>query len=68
MVTSLLMHGRLPYGRGLAGREEYKAKRAFYTIKKSINTEVPIRTWLKIFRSIIEPTALYGSEVWGPLD
>ena len=43
-----------------------KAKRAFYTINKSINTQLPIRAWLKIFKSIIEPIALYASEVWGP--
>ena len=42
-----------------------KAKRSFYAIKRSINTELPITTWLKIFKSIIEPIALYGSEVWG---
>ncbi len=28
--------------------------------------EIPIRIWLKIFHSVIEPIALYGSEVWGP--
>ncbi len=44
-----------------------KARRAFYAIKKSIQIEVPIRIWLKIFQSVIEPIALYGSEVWGPL-
>lgn len=44
-----------------------KARRAFYTIKKSIQIEIPIRIWLKIFQSVIEPIALYGSEVWGPL-
>lgn len=42
-----------------------KAKRAFYAIKKSIQIELPVTTWLKIFQSIIEPIALYGSEVWG---
>ena len=44
-----------------------KARRAFYAIKKSIQIEIPIRIWLKIFQSVIEPIALYGSEVWGPL-
>ncbi len=28
---------------------------------------MPIRIWLKIFQSVIEPIALYGSEVWGSL-
>ncbi len=40
---------------------------AFYAIKKSIQIEIPIRIWLKIFQSVIEHIALYGSEVWGPL-
>ena len=44
-----------------------KARRAFYAIKKSIQIDIPIRIWLKIFKSVIEPIALYGSEVWGPL-
>ena len=44
-----------------------KARRAFYAIKKSTHVDIPIRTWLKIFQSVIEPIALYGSEVWGPL-
>ena len=44
-----------------------KARRAFYAIKKSTQVDIPIRTWLKIFQSVIEPIALYGSEVWGPL-
>ncbi len=44
-----------------------KARRAFYAIKKSIQIEIPIRIWLKIFQSVLEPIALYGSEVWGPL-
>lgn len=35
--------------------------------KKSIQIEIPVRIWLKIFQSVIEPIALYGSEVWGPL-
>ena len=35
--------------------------------RKSITFDIPIRTWLKIFQSILEPIALYGSEVWGPL-
>ena len=44
-----------------------KARRAFYAIKKQVKMDIPIRIWLKIFKSIIEPIALYGSEVWGPL-
>ncbi len=44
-----------------------KARRALYAIKQSIQIEIPIRIWLKIFYSVIEPIALYGSEVWGPL-
>ena len=28
---------------------------------------IPILIWLKIFKSVIQPIALYGSEVWGPL-
>jgi len=44
-----------------------KARRAFYAINKSIQIEIPMRIWLKIFQSVIEPIALYGSEVWGPL-
>ncbi len=34
-----------------------KARRAFYAIKKSIQIEIPIRIWLKIFQSVIEPIA-----------
>ena len=44
-----------------------KARRAFYAIKRQIPVEIPIRIWLKLFESVIEPIALYGSEVWGPL-
>ena len=42
-----------------------KARRVFYAIKRNIKIEIPI--WLKMFQSVIEPIALYGSEVWGPL-
>ena len=45
-----------------------KACRAFYAIKQQIAVELPIRIWLKLFEAIIEPIALYGSEVWGPLN
>ncbi len=44
-----------------------KARRAFYAIKQQCPKEIPIRIWLKILESVIEPIALYGSEVWGPL-
>ena len=43
-----------------------KARRAFYAIKRNINFNIPIRIWLKILESVIEPIALYGCEVWGP--
>ena len=46
---------------------ETKGIRAFYTIKKSSNIDIPVRIWLKMFKSIIEPILLNGSEVWGPL-
>ena len=44
-----------------------KARRAFYTIKRNIKLNIPIRIWLKILKSDIEHIALYGCEVWGPL-
>ncbi len=45
-----------------------KARRALYAIKKKfINIEIPLPIWCKIFDSVIQPIALYGSEVWGPL-
>ena len=44
-----------------------KARRAFYTIKRKIPIDLPIKTWLKILNSVIEPIILYGSEIWGPL-
>ena len=28
---------------------------------------MPIKIWLKIFKTVIEPIVLYGSEVWGLL-
>ncbi len=43
-----------------------KAQRAFYAIKRSIKIDIPIQIWLKMFKAVIEPIALYGSEVWGP--
>ncbi len=36
-------------------------------IKNTIQHEILIQTWLKILKAIIEPIALYGSEIWGPL-
>ena len=45
-----------------------KARRALYAIKRKLQKIViPIKIWLKIFDSVIQPIALYGSEVWGPL-
>ncbi len=44
-----------------------KARRAFYAIKRNIKIDIPIRIWIKIIKSVIEPIALYGCEVWGPL-
>ncbi len=43
-----------------------KAKRVFYAIKISIKIDILVRIWLKLFKAVIEPIALYGSEVWGP--
>ena len=34
---------------------------------KGTKFNIPIRIWLKILESVIEPIALYGCEVWGPL-
>jgi hypothetical protein len=44
-----------------------KARRAFYAIKRNIKFDIPIRIWLKILESVIEPIALCGCEVGGPL-
>ena len=44
-----------------------KALRTFYAIKTQIQIEIPITIWLKRIDYVIEPIALYGSEVWGPL-
>jgi hypothetical protein len=43
------------------------ARRAVYAIKRNITFDIPIRIWLKILESVIDPIALYGCEVWGPL-
>jgi hypothetical protein len=44
-----------------------KVSWAFYAIKRNIKFDFPIRIWLEILESDIEPIALYGCEVWGPL-
>ncbi len=45
-----------------------KARRALYAIKKECQSiEIPLPIWCKIFDSVIQPIALYGSEVRGPL-
>ena len=45
-----------------------KARRALYAIKRKFyNIQIPIKIWSKIFDNVIQPIALYGSEVWGPL-
>jgi hypothetical protein len=40
-----------------------KARRAFYAIKRNIKFDIPIM----ISQSVVEPIALCGCEVWGPL-
>jgi hypothetical protein len=42
-----------------------KARSAFYPIKRNIKFDIPIKIWLKILESVIEPITLYGCEVWG---
>jgi hypothetical protein len=42
-----------------------KARSAFYAIKRNIKFDIPMRIWLKILESVIEPIALYGCEVSG---
>ena len=44
-----------------------KARRAFYAIRKSTKINIPIQIWLKMFKTVIQPIALYGSEIWGPM-
>ena len=45
-----------------------KARRAFYAIKSNIKFNIPIWIWLEsVIESVIEPIALCGCEVWGPL-
>ena len=36
-------------------------------MKRNIKLDIPIKIWQKIFDAVIEPIALYGCEVWGPL-
>ena len=36
-----------------------KARRAFYAIKRKLQFGIPIRTWLKILESVIEPVAFH---------
>lgn len=44
-----------------------KAKRSFYVTKHSVQIEIPIRPWFKIFNLVIGAAVLYGSELWGLL-
>ena len=45
-----------------------KAWKALHAIKrKCYNFQIPVKIWLKIFDSVIQPIALYSNEVWGPL-
>ena len=44
-----------------------KTRRAIYAIRRNIKLDIPIKIWQKIFDAVIEPIALYGCEVWGPL-
>jgi len=37
------------------------------SVHTHINIELPIPIWCNIFDSVIQPIALYGSEVWGPI-
>ena len=46
-----------------------KARRALHAIKRKFyNFQIPVKIWLKIFDSVIQPIALYSSEVWSPLN
>ena len=46
---------------------ERREGQAFYAIKRNIKLDIPIRIWLKILESVLEPIALYVCEVWDPL-
>ena len=37
-----------------------KARKAFYAIKRNVKLDIPIKIWLKILDSVIEPITLYG--------
>ena len=45
-----------------------KASRALFTIRSSMRElpGLPVRTYIKIFDTMVMPILLYGSEVWGP--
>lgn len=44
-----------------------KANRVIYAIKNKIKlSKLPIKLAIKIFKSLVVPILLYGSEVWGP--
>ena len=43
-----------------------KARRALKAIKRNTSFDIPVRIWLKILESVIEPITLCGCEVWGP--
>ncbi len=45
-----------------------KTRRPLTAIKRKFyKFQIQIKIWLKIFDSVIQPMAQYGSEVWGPL-
>ncbi len=35
-------------------------------LKEKVKIDIPVQIWLRLFKAVIEPIALYGSEVWGP--
>jgi hypothetical protein len=43
-----------------------KAQKAVFAMRKYIDNKTSIQIQLKLFRSLIQPILLYGSEVWGP--
>ena len=48
-------------------RERERETEARRAIKRNIQFDTPIRIWLKILESVIEPIALYCCEIWSPL-
>ena len=45
-----------------------KARGALHAIKTTFyDFQIPVKIWLKICDSVIQPIVQYGSEVWGPL-